>query len=125
MKNETKSISEIFADALCADDSPCDDDCADHPTAPTAHYSNALEALTAVAPQGSTVRVVGFDRADIFLRAGYRVVDGDADVTIARGGEREFDAARKTECKKLILAPRTLMPRRTPRRTEQRTKRSP
>lgn len=108
MKNETKSISEIFADALRADDSPFDGDCADRaddPPAPTAHYCNALEALTAVAPQGSTVRVVGFDRADIFLRAGYRVVDGDADVTIARGGEREFDAARKTECKKLILAP--------------------
>lgn len=108
MKNETKSISEIFADALRADDSPFDGDCADRaddPPALTSHYSNALEALTAVAPQGSTVRVVGFDRADIFLRAGYRVVDGDADVTIARGGEREFDAARKTECKKLILAP--------------------
>ena len=96
MKNETKSISEIFADALRADDSPFDGDCADRaddPPALTSHYSNALEALTAVAPQGSTVRVVGFDRADIFLRAGYRVVDGDADVTRAPGLERQIKEA--------------------------------
>lgn len=71
----------------------------------TAFYPNVFDALNAVAPKGSTVRTVGFDRADGFLRAGYRVVDGDADITIARGGEREFDTARKTKCRKLILVP--------------------
>ncbi len=72
---------------------------------PTEFFNDALSALKAAAPEGSTVRAIGFDRTDNFLRAGYRVVEGDADVTIARGGEREFDLARKIDCRKLILAP--------------------
>ncbi|MCH5164983.1 MAG: hypothetical protein J1G01_01100 [Clostridiales bacterium] len=71
----------------------------------TAFFDSALEALNAAAPMGSTVRAVGFDHADMFLRAGYRVLEGEADVAIARGGEREFDEARKFPCKKLILVP--------------------
>jgi len=72
---------------------------------PTEFFNDAISALKAAAPEGSTVRAIGFDRTDNFLRAGYRVVEGDADVTIARGGEREFDLARKIDCRKLILAP--------------------
>ncbi len=72
---------------------------------PTEFFNDAISALKAAAPEGSTVRAIGFDRTDNFLRAGYRVVECDADVTIARGGEREFDLARKIDCRKLILAP--------------------
>ncbi len=71
----------------------------------TLFFDNALSALKSASPEGSTVCLVGFDRADIFLRAGYRLVERDGDVAIARGGEREFNAARKTNCAKLILAP--------------------
>lgn len=70
-------------------------------------FNNALEALQATAPSGATVRAIGFDSVDAFLRAGYRPVDGDADVVMARGGEREFDVARSLtgETSKLILCP--------------------
>lgn len=73
----------------------------------TPFYCNALSALSAVAPQGSTVKAVGFDSVEGFLRAGYRAVDLDADVVIARGGEREFDLARSFcgKASKLILCP--------------------
>lgn len=73
--------------------------------AETSFYGNALEALSAVAPSGSTVKAIGFDSVDMFLRAGYRAVECDADVVIARGGEREFELARNDNCKKLILCP--------------------
>ncbi|MDE6402026.1 MAG: hypothetical protein K2L54_05365 [Clostridiales bacterium] len=105
MKNQTKTVNELLSAAFDFDDTQSPSVCADETEADTLHFTTALEALKAAAPQGSTVRVIGFDRADVFLRAGYRVADGEADVTIARGGEREFDTARKTECKKLILAP--------------------
>lgn len=72
---------------------------------PTNFFNNALDAVRAAAPEGSTLRVVGYDRADVFLRAGYRVTEGDSDITVARGGEREFDLARRTACKNLILVP--------------------
>ncbi len=73
----------------------------------TQFYSSAIQALTATAPEGSTVHAIGFDSVDAFLRAGYRAVDGEADVVIARGGEREFDAARAalSDGAKLILCP--------------------
>ena len=84
----------------------CNTDAEESETAEkTLFFGDVMQALSAAAPCGSTVRAVGFDRADIFLRAGYRTVEGDSDVTVARGGEREFDAARKTKCKKLILCP--------------------
>lgn len=72
---------------------------------PTTFYSNALAALKSASPEGSTVCLIGFDRADIFLRAGYRLAERGGDVAIARGGEREFASARKTNCTRLILAP--------------------
>ena len=101
MKIATNDVTDITCAASATDRAESSDGCATQ----TLHFKSVLEALAAAAPQGSTVRAVGFDRADIFLRAGYRVADGDADVTVARGGEREFDSARRTECKKLILAP--------------------
>ncbi len=73
----------------------------------TAFFGTCHEALIAAAPQGATIQAVGFDSVDPFLRAGYRAVDADADVVLARGGEREFDAARR-KCNanaKLILCP--------------------
>ncbi len=99
----SRLIDDYSDPALPQDrDRPC---FAETPPEQTAFYESALEALTAAMPSGSTVRAVGFDRADVFLRAGYKVVEGDADVTVARGGEREFDVARKTSCRKLILVP--------------------
>lgn len=71
----------------------------------TLFFDNVMTALAAASPEGSTIRVIGFERADKFLRAGYKVVEGDADVTIARGGEREFALARTTDAEKLILFP--------------------
>lgn len=71
----------------------------------TLFFDDALEALASAAPPGSTVRTVGFERADAILRAGYKTVESDADVTLARGGEREFELARRTECRALILCP--------------------
>lgn len=64
-----------------------------------------LDALRAVAAEGSTVCPVGIDRADALLRAGYRVCEEGGDVAIARGGESEFAVARKKRCRKLILCP--------------------
>ena len=74
-------------------------------TGPTEFYASVTDALAAVAPAYSTVFAVGFDNLDIFLRAGYRVTHGAADVAIARGGEREFALARKAGCNKLVLVP--------------------
>lgn len=71
----------------------------------TAFFSSVEQALVYCAPQGSVVNAIGFERADTFLKLGYRVTDGEADVVIARGGLREFDAGRKIECKKLITVP--------------------
>lgn len=71
----------------------------------TAFYGDILSALAAVAPPGSTVRAVGLERMDGILRAGYRTVEGDADVAIAFGGEREFEAARAFDCRHLVLCP--------------------
>lgn len=68
-------------------------------------FDNVMTALNAAAPEGSSVRLFGFDSADEFLRAGYRVTDGDCDVCIARGGQNEFAFARRAEYKKLILLP--------------------
>lgn len=71
----------------------------------TAFFDSLEAALSAAAPQGSTVRAVGFDSVDVILGAGYRVTERDADITVARGGEREFYKARQTACNKLILFP--------------------
>lgn len=71
----------------------------------TAFFGSVEQALSFSAPQGSVVNAIGFERTDTFLELGYRVTDGDADIAIARGGLREFDAGRKVECKKLILVP--------------------
>lgn len=73
----------------------------------TLFYSSAIQALTATAPEGASVHAIGFDSVDAFLRAGYRAVDADADVVIARGGEREFDAAHAamSDGAKLVLCP--------------------
>lgn len=60
----------------------------------TLFFSEIESALAAAAPQGSTVIAIGFDNADRLLRLGYRTVERDGDVVIARGGEREFLLAR-------------------------------
>lgn len=74
-----------------------------------AFFGSVMEALSAAAPKGSTVQAIGFDTLDCFLREEYRPVERDADVVIARGGEREFlrgrCAAKNTENAKLILCP--------------------
>lgn len=64
-----------------------------------------MTALKAVAPEGSTVRAIGFENADLFLRAGYRVTEDAADVAIACGGEAEFARARSFAHKKLLILP--------------------
>lgn len=72
----------------------------------TLFYATAEEAVTATAPEGATLRAIGFDSVDVFLRAGYRAVETDADIVIARGGEREFAAAHAAaKNAKLILCP--------------------
>ncbi len=101
------SLREAFAWALDFDDDEDDEKSPDveSPSSPT-FYDNVIDAVRAVAPEGSTIRPIGFDRADMFLRAGYRAVDGErADITIARGGEREFALARENADKYLILCP--------------------
>lgn len=69
------------------------------------YFADRLAALKAAAPEGSTVYAIGFDDTDFILRAGYRITDGECDVCIARGGNAEFRAARRTVHKKLILLP--------------------
>ena len=76
-----------------------------HAEQKTLYFDDVMTALKAVAPEGSTVRLIGFESADLFLRAGYRVTENNADVSIACGGEAEFAAARKIPHKKLILLP--------------------
>lgn len=78
---------------------------ADDESAETLFFADVTTALKAAAPEGSTVRAIGFDDTNGFLRAGYRLTDEPADVCIARGGEAEFASARKTTYKKLILVP--------------------
>lgn len=102
--NITDDRSDCGECALPAD-SPASCEQTNNAYIQTAFYGNVIEALRQVAPAGSTVCAIGFDEIDAFLRAGYRVVERAADVVIARGGEREFAAARKTSGKKLILAP--------------------
>lgn len=69
-------------------------------------FYSIWDAVAAAAPQGSAVAVIGSDLADSLLRAGYRTVEQNADVVIARGGEREFAEARKiADGAKLIFAP--------------------
>ncbi len=71
------------------------------------YCSSVEEAIAAALPQGSTVKVIGYDCTDKLLRLGYRLTerDEDADAVIARGGEREFSCARKLGCPKTILVP--------------------
>ena len=69
------------------------------------YFDDAIQALGALAPEGSTVCPIGFDDVEMFLRAGYRVTERAADVTIARGGCSEFALAHKRACKKLVLCP--------------------
>lgn len=69
-------------------------------------FYSVWDALATAAPTGSTVTLIGSDIADSVLRAGYRTVERNADVVIARGGEREFAEARKiSDGAKLIFAP--------------------
>ena len=68
-------------------------------------FADPLAALNAAAPEGSSVHPIGFDDTDFILRAGYRLTDGECDVCLARGGNAEFRAARRTVHKKLILLP--------------------
>lgn len=112
MKSNTNAIPKIslrdaFAWALDLDEEP-DKPAPTTPEQPadTAFYGNVLDALRAVAPEGCVVRPIGFDRTDTFLRAGYRIADVEqADVTVARGGEREFDIARRFSDRFLVLCP--------------------
>lgn len=75
-------------------------------TRKTLFFSDVQSALEAAAPEGSTVIAVGFDNADKLLRLGYRTVERDGDVVIARGGESEFLRARNVaDGAKLIFIP--------------------
>ncbi len=72
----------------------------------TLFFSTLAEALGSAAPVGSSIKPIGFDNTDVFLRAGYRLVESEQDVTVARGGEREFALAReKAQGSKLITVP--------------------
>lgn len=104
LRSELISPSELFGALLDAQE-PAPRTQPRIQPASTEFYSTVGDALSAVAPTGSTVYAVGFDNLDCFLRAGYRICDGDADVAIARGGEREFAKARTVRCRKLVLAP--------------------
>ncbi len=78
--------------------------------AEVAFFDTVLDAVTAAAAKGATVHALGFDSVDMFLRAGYRAVDGDADMIVVRGGESEFAKARALKRRldssaKLILCP--------------------
>ncbi|MCH5351395.1 MAG: hypothetical protein J1F39_05470 [Clostridiales bacterium] len=96
-----KSINETVKD----DELYPKDEKIEEPQSPQ-YYSTLAEALSSTAPAGSTVKPIGFDNAEIFLRAGYRTVERDQDVTVVRGGETEFAAARKEALSsKLIVVP--------------------
>lgn len=106
MKNRTLSLhtgdvatSESTTEQAVPNSARCEKD------GQTAFFSSIEQALVYCAPQGSVVNAIGFERTDTFLKLGYRVTDGEADVVIARGGLREFDVGRKIECKKLITVP--------------------
>ena len=71
----------------------------------TLFFDDVLSALKAAGPEGSTVHTVGFDNTDFVLRAGYRVTDGDCDICISRGGQREFFTARNVSYRRLIISP--------------------
>lgn len=70
-------------------------------------FTSVEDALAAAGPVGSRVCFIGFDNADKYLRLGYRAVESDADVIIARGGEREFERARRVAelCRTASTAP--------------------
>lgn len=78
---------------------------APEPPHTTEFFDNAVQAIKALVPEGGTVCPIGFDTDEKFLRAGYRVVRQNADVTIARGGHKEFALARRLGVKKLVLCP--------------------
>lgn len=74
----------------------------------TEFFDTVDAALAFAAPQGACVYASGVDDAERILRAGYRLVDDpdDADVILARGGEREAAAARRVcRAQKLVLVP--------------------
>lgn len=72
----------------------------------TLFFSTLVEALAATAPIGSSIKPIGFENTDVFLRAGYRLVEREQDITVARGGEREFAFAREiAHGSKLITVP--------------------
>ena len=74
----------------------------------TEFFDTVDEALTFAAPQGACVYALGVDDTERILRAGYRLVNdpNDADVVLARGGEREAAVARRAcRTQKLVLAP--------------------
>lgn len=70
-------------------------DTPDRASTGTLCFTAIEDALAAAGPVGSRVRFIGFDDVSRFLRLGYRAVESDADIVIARGGERELDRARK------------------------------
>lgn len=105
MKTNTDGTSRIFSEFLCDTDEPDKCDTSDTLDAPTEFFDTLDDALKKTAPQGSTVRAIGFEQTDFLLRAGYRLTDGDADIAIAKGGEKEFATARTANCRKLILCP--------------------
>lgn len=87
MKNANESVNESKRpyDAPSAEQ--------DHENK-TQFFSTLEDALKATAPAGSSVKSIGLDNTDAILRLGYRLTECEQDVTIARGGEREFAAAR-------------------------------
>lgn len=71
----------------------------------TKYYSSLTDSLAAAAPVGSAVKLIGCDEEPL-LSAGYRIAERDQDITVARGGEREFSEARKiSNGSKLIFVP--------------------
>lgn len=87
-----KNIPENGNDEELRYDTEKTDDAAERKTL---FFSTLAEALTAALPAGSSLKPIGFDNTDMFLRAGYRLVEREQDMTVARGGEREFAFARE------------------------------
>ena len=85
-----------------------DDEQPPTPTAPphsTQLFGSIDSALAAIAPQGSTLTVIGYADTERFARRGYRLVDRDADITAVRGGVEDCERARRITRGKLVVQP--------------------
>lgn len=68
-------------------------------------FDSVIDGLKAAAPEGASVRVIGYDGADKIARLGYRLCEDEADVVIACGDATAMEKARAFPYRRLIVCP--------------------